>query len=355
MKTTLTIPQPEISVEIYIGSQLLQSDFLKSLCKKLGAQIGILGDQQVKKLYGSDLSHQLNAHYFEVPVGERAKTREVKQQIEDQLFKAGFGKNSLIIGLGGGSTMDLAGFVASTFLRGISLIQMPTTLLGMVDASLGGKTAVDTLFGKNLIGTYYHPRAIVADLDTLNTLPAKERCNGLAEILKMGLIYDPEIMSDQSSLEELVVKAAKAKIAVVEKDPYETGLRRILNYGHTIGHALEAMSDYELSHGEAVAMGCVAESYLSHKLGYLTAQEFSRIEKQYQTKFDYLRLPKNYQRKALYHFMLHDKKKTAQGVRCVLISQIGAPISFDGQYCRMISEAEFELAFDYMEEHYAQS
>jgi 3-dehydroquinate synthase len=278
------------------------------------------------------------------------------------MLKAGLGRDTVLIGLGGGSTTDLAGFIAATYLRGIPLILVPTTLLAMVDAAIGGKTAVDTPHGKNLIGSYYHPKAVIADLDTLKTLPEKETLHGLAEILKMGLISDasiltlaqhPEALQRTDLLEDLVVKAAKAKIAVIEQDPSEKGLRRILNFGHTIAHALEALSPYDgIPHGEAVAIGCLTESYLSHKLGYLPPKQYALIEDLYRTRLGTLRLPKIYDRNSLLAAMAFDKKKSKSSIRFVLIQEIGSAIPFDGAYCRTVPEEDLGEALSMMETMY---
>lgn len=349
----VSIPTLPTSLEVHIGHHLLETDLLPTLCKEYGNQTIILTDSTVHQLYAKQLSSLLGAQIFEVPVGEKAKTREVKQNIEDQMLQEGYGRHTVVIGLGGGSITDLAGFLASTYLRGVPLILVPTTLLAMVDASIGGKTAVNTELGKNLIGTFYHPKAIVSDLNMLKTLPKKEEVNGLAEIIKMGLIYDAEILNLQMPLEELVKKAVRAKIDIVQQDPFEkNGLRRILNFGHTIAHALETVSDYSLAHGQAVAMGCCAESYLSAHLGYLSKEEFLSIEHLYQSHFASLQLPKGYTQGALLKALQADKKKSAQGVRCVLLDKIGQVLPFEGEYCLKVSEKDLIEAFLYLERSY---
>jgi 3-dehydroquinate synthase len=352
----ISIDVPSFVTELYIGRQLLQGDLLGDLCKRYGSQIAIITDPHVNMLYGQFLAEKLGARVFEVPRGEKAKTREVKRRIEDELLASGYGRDTVILGLGGGSVTDLAGFIASTYLRGVALILIPTSLLAMVDASIGGKTAVDTPLGKNLIGSFYPPKAIVSDLDTLQTLPEKEKQNGLSEIIKMGLIFDSDILIQLASvdaLEPLVRKACQAKIAVTTQDPWDRGLRRILNFGHTIGHALEAASRFEISHGEAVAIGCIAESYLSKKLGYLSQDQFLQIKDIYSTHLNPLVLPKDYNSQSLLRAILLDKKKSVQGVRCVLLDQIGCCLPFEGQYCKVIQEQDVKEAFSYLEAHYA--
>ncbi len=352
----IDLQQPPVISELYIGHDLIQGDFLIYLCKKYGNKIAIIVDNSLKKLYGTELSKKLSAQLFEIPDGEKGKTREIKQMVEDQMLKAGFGRDTVVIGLGGGATTDLAGFVASTYLRGVPLILIPTSLLAMVDAAIGGKTAVDTSYGKNLIGSFYHPKAIVSDLSTLKTLPENEKINGFAEIIKMGLIFDSEILTfvkNSHSFDVLVTRASKAKIAIVTQDPFDKGLRRILNFGHTIGHALEAISNFTLSHGEAVAIGCIAESYLSVQLGFLSEQQFSQIEMVCKDMFSSAALPNTYERKKLIQSMAFDKKKSVEGIRFVLIDQIGHAIPFNGEYCRAVKEEDLESTLSYMEQNYA--
>lgn len=342
-----SLPQP--STALYLGRHLLQSDLIASLCIQEGNRVAILADSALKESYAMPLAQKLQAELFLVPQGERAKTQAVQRKMEEQLLQAGYGRDTVLIGLGGGATTDLAGFIASTYLRGIPLILIPTSLLAMVDASIGGKTAIDTVFGKNLIGTFYPPKAIIADLETLKTLPPKEFSHGLAEILKMGLIFDPSILQLADFLENLVEKAMRAKISLVEQDFSEQGLRRILNFGHTIGHALETVSRYTLPHGEAVAIGCLVESYLSFQLSYLSKEEFGQIEALYQRSFDSFRLPAAYQRKEFLEALLFDKKKRNGKVRFVCIDRIGHALSFEGDYCRTVADKDLAEAISYME------
>jgi 3-dehydroquinate synthase len=330
---------------------LLDTEVLQDLCKQHGNRTVIISTAQVASLYAGKIEGQL----FEIPAGEEGKTREVKELIEDELLKGGYGKDTVIVALGGGCTTDLAGFVASTYLRGVPLIHVPTSLLAMVDAAIGGKTAVNTSHGKNLIGTFYPPKAIVADLATLDTLDEKEINNGLAEILKMGLISDPSILTlakDRLDIDRMAIKAALAKVAIIEKDPLEKGLRHILNFGHTIGHALEKASHYQMSHGEAVAVGSLAESYLSMHLGHLTYEEWQEISSLYTTVLGTLSLPPSYQREAFLEALTFDKKKRGIEPRCILIEKIGHPIAFDGDYCTPIDREALDETLSFMEKHH---
>jgi 3-dehydroquinate synthase len=331
--------------EFYLGRHLLEGDLLKDLCHPL--RMVIIADHAMKAL-GEKLARTVGADLFTIPSGEKSKTRKAKEDLENELLKAKCGRDTMLIALGGGVTTDLVGFVASTYLRGVPLILIPTTVLAMVDASIGGKTGVDTSFGKNLVGSFYPPKAIIADLETLKTLPQKEEENGLSEILKMGLIADASIWENPDCSEESIRRAIKGKIAIIETDPHDQGLRRILNFGHTIGHALERISNYDISHGEAVAIGCLAEAHLSLSLGYLSPKEFERV---LQWKAS-VHLPKTYQRKDVWNRMAVDKKKAGELIRFVLIDRIGHAMPFDGEYCRPVNEQELAPTLDWMEDSY---
>jgi 3-dehydroquinate synthase len=331
------------STELYIGRNLPLEFFGKE--RKV-----LIADEAIKDLYAVDLAKRIHAELLTIPSGEKAKTLDTVQSLIDQLFKMGCGRDTLLIALGGGATTDLVAFAASIYMRGVPLVLIPTTLLAVVDAAIGGKTGIDTPYGKNLIGTIYYPRAIFADLDILQTLPEKEWFNGLAEILKMGLISEPAIweMAKKNGKDpDLILKAIQGKIKVVEQDPRDQGLRRILNFGHTIGHALETVAHYAMPHGEAVALGCAAEAHLSMHLGYLSREEFEQIEAVYRP-FP-LKLPKAYDRAKLLQAMAHDKKKALGEIRFVLIDKIGHAMPFDGAYCRAVTQNELKKTLDWME------
>lgn len=345
MKQLLVSP----STDLYIGSGLPTGDLLQKYGSQL--KIVIVADASICNIYAADLAKRVHAELLEIPSGEQAKSWDKVQHLTNQLLNKGYGKDTLLVAMGGGVTTDLVGFIASIYMRGVPLVLIPTTLLAVVDAAIGGKTAINTPFGKNLLGTTYFPKAILADLETLHTLPQTEWFNGLAEILKMGLIYDPSIWPLAHAMKdpELILKAVYGKKAIVEQDPEERGLRRILNFGHTIGHALEAVSQYELPHGRAVAIGCVAEARISVQLGYLSEKAFEQIQLPYRS-FS-LRWP-SYARDALFTAMSHDKKNALGQIRCVCIDQIGRALPFEGAYCRPVSETELNRAFDWMDTHY---
>jgi 3-dehydroquinate synthase len=220
-------------------------------------------------------------HDVVIPAGERHKTRERWASITDALFAAGCSRDTVIVALGGGVVGDLAGFVAATYMRGVPVIQVPTTLLAMVDASVGGKTAVDTPAGKNTVGAFHPPALVVIDPGTLASLPARELRAGLAEVIKHGVIAGGDELQHVASLsstlaetasvaidqriDALIERSVRIKVDIVAADEREVGLRKVLNFGHTVGHGVEAASDYALLHGEAVAIGMVAESRLAER------------------------------------------------------------------------------------------
>ncbi len=340
----------------------LIDDSLVDLCR---SQMGerksvIIADEFIKELYADSLAKLLHIDLFTVPSGEQAKSQETKSLIEQKLFEGGYGRDTTLIAMGGGATTDIVGFIASTYLRGVDLIFIPTTLLAMIDAAIGGKTAINTSFGKNLLGTFYHPRAILIDPKMLTSLPEKELMNGLAESLKMGLILDfalwelieKNLPNETFFLKDpsFILRNIEDKMSIVQQDPLETGMRRILNFGHTIGHAIEALSHYEMAHGKAVALGCLVEAHLSKELGYLSCEDFERILSLY-SNFP-VSLPKNYSRKAFFDKLSYDKKSKDGEVRFVLIDKIGQALSFEGSYCRSVCREELEPSLLWMELHY---
>lgn len=231
-------------------------------------------------------------HCVVIPPGEQHKTREQWAAITDTLLAHGYGRDTTIIALGGGVVGDLAGFVAATYMRGVAVVQVPTTLLAMVDASVGGKTAVDTPAGKNTVGAFHPPALVVIDPTTLASLPPRELRAGLAEAIKHGVIADraefdwvgavaPALLAGNApvtALESLIERSVRIKASIVAADERELGLRKVLNFGHTIGHGVEAGTEYTLLHGEAVAIGMVAESRLAELVGVAEAGTASTVE-----------------------------------------------------------------------------
>lgn len=328
----------------HVEKKVFLSPFFLDTLRLLGHKFAIITDDKVGSLHGKKLLDQLQksnlkAEVFIFKSGEENKTRHTKELIEDAMQAASFGKDSCIIALGGGVVSDLAGFIASTYCRGLSYVVIPTTLLGMVDASIGGKNGVNTPFGKNLVGSFYPPNAIFFDPEFLATLPEFELRNGITEMIKHGIVADEKhfknLESDES-LESLILESSAVKLRIIQEDPFESGLRRILNFGHTIGHALEIVSKHRISHGEAVAIGMIIESYFSWKLGYLPFESFKRIEKL--IKRYHPNLNCSFDLGAVIEAMLMDKKSVKGMPRFVLIKEIGAVMSFEGAYCREVPE-----------------
>lgn len=272
--STVNVDLGERSYKIYIGKDLTDiGDIIKEY--KLDRKIMVVSNPVVDSLYGDKIKGSLEKAGFsvleaEIPDGEEYKTQEEANVLYDECMKSRLERQSGILALGGGVIGDLAGFVAATFMRGVPFIQVPTSLLAQVDSSVGGKVAVNLPTGKNMVGVFYQPKLVYIDPSVLKTLPKEEFSAGLAEVIKYGVIRDEEFFSflednidkikalDESALEKIITRSCEIKASVVQEDEREKNLRAILNYGHTIGHALETLTEYKVyRHGEAVAIGMV--------------------------------------------------------------------------------------------------
>jgi 3-dehydroquinate synthase len=279
---------------------------------------------------------------FQVAPGEASKTRESWARLSDELLEKGFGRDSGLISLGGGMVGDLTGFVAATYMRGIPYALAPTTLLAMVDASVGGKTGVNTPQGKNLIGAFHPPVAVIADPQTLVTLPDREYRGGLAEAVKHGLIAERSyfewiestaediLRRDPAALAHLVRRSVEIKAEVVSEDERESGRRAILNAGHTVAHALESASAYRLSHGEAVAIGLVAECALAERMGVAESGLSARVRTLLERLGLPARVPDSLDYSTILQQMLVDKKNRNTQIHCALASGLGRMHSVAG-------------------------
>ena len=339
---TVKVPLGDRSYSIKIGNEILPN--LGKECRrlKLGTRCALVTDRQVGPIYSKTAMSSLrNAGFnpieIRVPAGETAKCLNTIQSSYDKLAKHRIERSSFIVALGGGVVGDMAGFLAASYLRGIGFVQVPTTLLSQVDSSVGGKVGVNLKAGKNLVGAFYQPRLVLCDLNTIKTLPKRELRAGLAEVIKYGIIEDSKLfkrlerkMSDLLNLDTIemayiVARSCQIKAKIVEQDETENGLRAILNYGHTIGHALEAISSYgKFLHGEAISIGQVAASKISRDLHGLSQSEVDRIEALFTaaglpTK---IHLSKNEIKKLLAAMKL-DKKVSDGKVNFVLASAIG--------------------------------
>lgn len=309
--------------------------------EKKDGKCAIITNPTINKLYGNQIKKSLNSIVLqsvvlEVPDSETSKSLKEAEKLYVKLLDSHFDRNSMIIALGGGVVGDLAGFVAATYMRGVSFIQVPTTLLAQVDSAIGGKVAVDLLQGKNLIGAFYQPKLVLTDIDTLKTLPETELKSGLAEVIKYGIISDPDLFKlleknveeikqkNPNLLTEIVVKCSKIKAKVVERDEKEHGKRTILNLGHTLGHALETLTKYNrYGHGEAVAIGIVFASRISTKLGTLSNVEFRKILSLIQSMGLPTKIEGDFKADKIVETMYLDKKVRDEKIRMILPKRIG--------------------------------
>jgi 3-dehydroquinate synthase len=339
---TIKVPLANRSYVIQIGEGLL--GVLGKHCARLGlgGRCAIITDTNVGKRFAKPAFDSLAREGFApalvvVPAGETAKSLKSVQACYNRLAAQRLERKSFIVALGGGVVGDLAGFVAATYLRGVPFVQVPTTLLAQVDSSVGGKVGVNLKAGKNLVGAFHQPRLVLCDLDTLKTLPEREFRSGLAEVVKYGVIYDADLFRrieqqaggllarDAKLLKSVVARCCEIKAAVVGEDETESGPRQILNFGHTIGHALEAVSGYgRYLHGEAIAIGQTLAAQLSVKLSGLSARDAARIGH----AFARLGLPNRIrlsrpQQERLLAAMRLDKKVSDGQIRFVLAKRIG--------------------------------
>jgi len=329
------------SYRIVVASGALQSvgERLREL--RLGSRAALVSDGAIMRLYGKTVVASLESAGFtvttiDVPEGEAAKTLTVAEHCWDQLLTAGLDRTSTVLALGGGAVGDVAGFAAATYMRGINFVQLPTTVLAQVDASIGGKTAIDHPLGKNMIGAFHQPRLVVVDPAVARTLPEREFRSGLAEIVKHGIVLDadyfvelerdlaPLAARDLGVLERIIGGSCRLKAAVVERDEREAELRHVLNYGHTIGHALEAATGYtRYAHGEAVSLGIVAEARLARRLGVADDETTTRQERMLETLGLPVRAP-SIDVEPIVSAMARDKKAKDGRVPFVLAPRIGA-------------------------------
>jgi 3-dehydroquinate synthase len=265
-----------------------------------------------------------------VPDGEAAKTAEVAARMWEEFGRLGLTRSDAVVGVGGGAVTDLAGFLAATWVRGVRVVHVPTSLLGMVDAAVGGKTGINTAAGKNLVGAFHPPAAVLADTDALAGLPEAEFRAGLAEVVKCGFIADGEILglleadpTGRRDTVELITRAVQVKADAVADDLYDTGRREFLNYGHTLGHAIERVDDFGVRHGEAVAVGMVFAAELAARAGLLTPADVDR----HRALLTAMRLPVRYvgDWAALQAVMRVDKKARGASLRFVVLDGIGNP------------------------------
>ena len=347
--TRITVPTPEGHYHICIGEGILaQAGRLLSNRAVAKGQAAVVTNADIAAHYADILSESLQKEGYTpvlclVPEGEARKTLATVQSLYDQFVAAGLDRRSPIIGLGGGVVGDMAGFAAATYLRGAPFVQIPTSLLAMVDASVGGKTGVDLPQGKNLVGAFKQPVVVIIDPDVLAQLPAAEFRSGLAEIVKHGILGAPDLFRQMegkgpANLTQMIADAVRVKVDVVIEDPFERGRRATLNLGHTFGHAIEQVSGYRLRHGEAVAVGTVAATRMAVALNRCDAETAGRIE----SCLDKLGLPTTVSGLDLdevYAMMFQDKKRSGKMLRFIIPQTIGDVVIIDDPGARLVREA----------------
>lgn len=347
--------QTDESYDIHIGSGVTELISRSIGELELGHSYAVITDSNVEKLYGVKILRHLknslsNVHMISFPAGEASKSREMKSQIEDAMFELKLGRDSAVIALGGGVVGDLAGYIAATYTRGVPYVQIPTSLVACVDSSVGGKTGIDTKFGKNLIGAFHQPRAVFIDTDTLKTLSRKEINEGLAEIIKYGIIRDRNLFGylndniegvydlNSDVLTRIIETSCRIKADVVEKDEKESNLRKILNFGHTVGHAVEKLSDFSISHGEAISIGMVIESGIALSLTDWKTEDHEKLLLLLSRTDLPVKLPEKMDTEELLEIMKKDKKSRKGNIEMSLPGSIGNMHTENGEYGIKIPE-----------------
>ncbi len=356
---------------IYLGHHVLQQSLATLLEPHLQRRMALIVDEQLAATHALAVLQQLQAvglraELLICPSGEHQKTRETKHMLEDLLLTKRFGRDSCFLALGGGMLLDLVGFLAATYCRGVPVIYLPTTLLAMVDASIGGKTAVNTRHGKNLIGSVTPPAGVLMECGFLATLPEPEYRNGVVEMLKHALLADAELFAqmgqcaapllaqDPGVLLAMVGASCRIKQAIVEQDEHEQHARFLLNLGHTIGHAIEICEGYQVSHGEAVAIGLLVEGYLSHQCGMLPKADFDALQQTLKAYGLPLRTRAFHDLPAFYQSLGYDKKALHHKPQFVLLDAIGKPHHSSNGYLMQVKQADLASALAWASTEFAE-
>ncbi|MDX1641998.1 MAG: 3-dehydroquinate synthase [Balneolaceae bacterium] len=361
MKAEITINATSSSYQALVGKGILEAGLSECFKDKTHDKLFVLIDENVFKHHWTAIESTLSKlvdhiHYLEVPEGEGSKSVTFWSKTLDFLLNEGVRRNVPLVVIGGGVTGDLGGFTAATALRGIPLIHIPTTILGMVDSSIGGKTGINHTSGKNLIGSFYQPEMVIADINFLNSLPKREWMNGLSEILKYGVIRDDKIFEEArifleedlqainpENLIQLIAKCIQIKADVVEKDEFEGGIRAFLNYGHTFAHALEKACDFDtISHGEAVFLGMLAAQELSNLTG---ANLQTTKLKPYRSLYEFKVSKDGLSYEQLNEYMKSDKKRTDEHIKFVLLEAWQQPVVKTVKKEALINKA-WDVVFD---------
>jgi 3-dehydroquinate synthase len=337
----ITVDLAERSYPIYIGTGILRDIARHVPEEKFTEEIFIITDDHVRALYGEDILRAFaclsrTPSVISVPPGEQSKSIDVLNDIYTTLIRSGATRKAAVVAFGGGVVGDLAGFAAATFIRGVPFVQIPTTVLAQVDSSVGGKVGINHRLGKNLIGAFYQPLLVYIDLSVLKTLPRRELFAGFAEVVKYGLIRDARFfdfvsrhfdaainLQDLTALEKIIKRCCEIKADVVSRDEKESGLRAVLNFGHTVGHALEACTDYGyFLHGEAIVHGMRAALFISEKLVFHDSDQLPQITRLLD-KFQPPPIPNGVMPMDIMQAMVKDKKRTKGGQLWVLLEGIG--------------------------------
>lgn len=348
------------SYEVQIGRDILDTLALRAMGSSWGSRYIVITDPFVSPLHCHKVLKAfnnlgLNTEVIEISRNNSSKDIDAALGVIRTLLVLGADRSSCLMALGGGSVGDLTGFVASIYMRGIPYVQIPTTLLAQVDSSIGGKTGLDLEEGKNLIGTFYQPRGVFSDLAFLETLSPLQIRDGIAEVVKYGLIEEPELLSyleshldlikktDPQVMEEIVFRCCNIKKRFVEMDEKDLGVRRILNFGHTVGHALEAESRYELSHGQAISVGMLSEARISWRLGHLPLAELERIEALLASFELPVRIPQGVSVQGILMRLEKDKKRLGKDLPFVLLRRSGLPFMETNIPRKLVEEVLEEL------------
>lgn len=350
----------EFSYQICLENDLSHLPAALAACRPEGGKVCIVTDTHVGPLYAKEVESVLGGLFstittFIMEAGEENKQLSTVQALYTHLIHHGFERRDLLLALGGGVVGDLTGFAAATYLRGIDFIQMPTTLLSQVDSSIGGKTGVDLDSYKNMVGAFHQPKLVYMDLHTLDTLDERQFACGMAEILKHGLLRDAPYHQwledaqtriqarETAAIQEMIFRSCQIKADIVEQDPMEKGPRALLNLGHTIGHAVEKVMDFQMLHGQCVALGCVAAAYISCRRGLISADDLDKIERMnglYQLP---VRLTKNLDTREILDATKKDKKMSQGQIRFILLRRIGEAV-----VDTTVSEEELCRAVDHL-------
>lgn len=365
-KIEVKIPtRPKDSYTIDIGTDFLPNVLAKIKTLLPKKNLFVITDANVARAgYLKKLTKNSKLPcYIISPAGEKSKHIKTVTKIIESMEKKAFGRDCAVVALGGGTVGDIAGFVAAIYKRGVPVIQIPTTTVAQADSAIGGKTGVDSSISKNAYGSFWHPAAVYIDVSTLKTLDKKQFNAGLVETIKHALIADEKyfkylqknlkaILARKSGpLEYIAIKNCQIKAAVVETDPYEKNKRRILNYGHTIGHAVESASNYKLLHGEAVAIGIIAANIIEQKLGLGGEKRLIELKKLFKQLNISLKIPKSITKRQILDIISRDKKAVNKWPRFVLLEKTGKVLCKKGGYAHDVKRKIAEEAIDILLKH----